>query len=285
MFPTWDGDSIIAAVVMNGQKYVFKKNSFWGILSSHPPYSQRQIYTSKGTIAKNSVCAWMGYIFFATPEGIMAFDSTNTTPYLADKIRDIWYPSNENCVCTVVGDSLHIYAYLYHPVTGALGYGRLMVDLTNGNTFYHDMSLGAATLTVDAVLEPAFTLLKTGIVQPQYWFAYGDDIYKYGTSVPASGCATLTYYTPSTDHGDATTVKYPSWLYFTGKGGTCIVTPILDNTAGTALSSFELPATAAVVKVPASGLSARIVGWKIQNSGGDPIEIHKLDELFRPVRN
>jgi hypothetical protein len=282
---TWDGDSIIAAVVMNGQKYVIKKNSFWLISGNSPPYYVKQIFTSKGTIAKNSVCAWMGFVFYATPEGMQSFDGTNSQAFLTDAIRKIWYPANDDCVCTVVGDTLHIYAYLYHPITAALGWAKLIVDLASGNTFYHDMSLGEATLTVDAVLEPTFTTLKSGIIQPEYWFACGDDIYKYGTSVPSSSCAALTYYKPSTDYGDATTVKYLSWLYVTGKGGTCVVTPVLDNTAGTALSSFELPSTAAVVKVPASGLSARIVGWKIQNSGGDPIEIHKLDELFRSVRN
>jgi hypothetical protein len=282
---TWDGDTINFLKNLGGTSYIGKENSVWAIEGKRPPYSVRQIFAAKGTIAPESVCWYRDVMFYATTEGIVQFNQSSAIPFLTSEIRRMWYADNTACKAVVVGDMMHIYARLYHPLTGTLGYGKLVVDLKNKDTFYHDMTLGAATLTVDATLDPWFTTLKSGVVKPEYWFASGDDLYKYGNAIPSSSAPAMTYYIPSTDMGDASTIKYPTWLYITGKGGTCQITPVMDNAEGTALDAFELPSTTAVVKVQVSGLNGRIVGWKIASVGGDPIQIHNLEMIYRAHRN
>jgi hypothetical protein len=273
--PTWDGVAINAFKVLNGRKLVFKENCVFAIQGKVPPYNVEQLYSAVGTNAPKSVCEHGSYgIFWATPSGIVRFNGVATEPYLTSEISGIWYPDNTTCKSTIVDNIMLVYGQFYHPETHALGYGILWVDLATANALYQDMSLGAATLTVDCVMPPQFTKLRAGVLQPQFWFACGDAIYRLGVTTPAAGAApSMFYMTPESDYGSAKRRKSISSLTITGSGGTLTVTPYSNGTAKTA-KDFELPAKSKTMSV-----SGERIKFKL-SSANDPMVIEGKEEEY-----
>lgn len=282
--PTWDGDKINSAKTLNGKPWICKENSVWCIEGNHPPYTVRQIFTAKGTIAQHSIVWYEGYLFYAAEEGMLRFDGASTQPYLTQEIRNLWYTRNTSCICNAVGDTLFVYGQFYHPVTRALGWGQLMVDIPTKNICYQDMSMGGSALPMQCVLEPWFTTLQTGVVQPYHWFASGSQIYRYAPTTSTSNAQAMQYYFPSTDFGASADTKDITWLYMTGRGGACRITPVVDNVKQTTSFNAELPATLGVVEVPVSGVMGKAIGWVMENVGGDPVEVHDFEMHFSRLR-
>jgi hypothetical protein len=135
------------------------------------------------------------------------------------------------------------------------------------------------TLTVDCLLDPWFTTLRAGVIKPESWFAMNDKVYKQAAARPTSGAAALTYYTPAVDMGTSRHKKKTFREILTGKGGTCLVTPVVDGTDGTAIT-FELPAATGVSRQRISTTGYRH-SHKIQNVDGDPIEVNQVELDYR----
>lgn len=462
---TWDGDNISCAKTLNGKPWICKENSVWSIEGNHPPYAVRQIFTAKGTIAPKSIVWYEGYLFYAAEEGILRYDGASTQPFLTQEIRNMWYTRNTSCICNVVGDTLFVYGLFYHPVTGKLVWGQLMVDIPTKNICWQDMNMGSpvtatnlisngnfsgtmgweglnaalsascnmltvtgdgtsavpmasqqtsaawaaghivyaralcsatnadvqsitlkltgatgsvtvktqakpvsdpvinyllsgcvalpagtgnislqasgsytdaitasgkairmqyaslidltvafgagfepdaasleaalqacpdswfsgpASLTVpllcNCVISPWFTTLQPNVVQPYHWFGSGSRIYRYSPTAPTGGAQALQYYFPSTDFGTAGHTKDVTWLYVTGRGGTCKITPIIDNVKQATGFTAELPGVVDVVEVPVSGVAGKAIGWVLENLGGDPIEVRDFEMHFSRMR-
>lgn len=271
---TFDGDIIRAATVLNGKPWIAKQNSVFTIYGDEPPYTINQVFTAKGTIAKNSL-AWhiSGGLFYVTPEGIQVFNGSTSELWIGPEINDLWNADNDDCICTVVGDTLYMYGYFN--VGGSKVKRLLAVDILEKNINLWTLALGASTLTVDAVLPPNFTQLLSTVTEPEFWFASGDTIYKYSTTAPAAGAAVPMEYTePAIDYGDAMRRKRVSRLAITGEGGTLTVTPIVDGTTGTA-STVELPR-----KTP---FSKSANGYRISfkySSTDDPVIIKDIEREY-----
>jgi hypothetical protein len=278
--PTWDGDTAKVFRNLMGDAVLIKNNSFFEITGSSPTtYAVNQIYTAKGTVATNSVVWHGGNLFYATTEGIMRYNSSASEPYLTAEIQQMWYAANTGAICNVVGDTLFVYGQLYHPITEALGYGMLAVDLLTKNVCYFDMLMGATTLGFACTFDPWFTTFKSSTIKPELWFAYQDQIYRYKTTKDTSSLPDMDYYEPATDLGTSIHLKRLSKIAVTGKGGTLSVTPYKDGTAQTA-KTIELPAAVGVPRPTTLSVSARRAQLVYANVGGDPVEIHDIEREY-----
>jgi hypothetical protein len=249
-----------------------------------------QLFNATGTIAPTSFCRWREFRFYATHEGIFAFNGVSTETLLVDVIKDIWYPQSATSAakglqCAVAGDTLFVYATMYDALTGSSGTRMLAVDLNTKNISQWTMAMGVSTLQADAILDPSFTTMKSGVITPEFWLADDEMIYRYSWTYPTSAAEQLTYYYPCTDMGNPTYEKYPSVVYIMGKGGTCRIYPVLENAVSALYWDVELPATIpAQVATMVAGISGVLIGWKIMNVGGDPIEVKDFTVQFERSR-
>lgn len=277
--PTWDGDHLVSLRSIDGRAYAHKENSVFAIEGTDVPFTFTQLFTASGTIAPKSITRYAphGLTFYATLTGIQVFNGQSSESYLGPEIADMWYP-DPNLMCNVVGDTLYVYGQMYDPLTGALGPHILAVDLLTKNICPWDM-MQSGLLQASCTLDPWFTTIKSDVTFPEFWFAWNGMIYKYNNTKPASAAQQMTYYPPETDLGDSSVQKVVQQLSVTGKGGSARFIPIVDGVAGTAID-VELPAANGVVTPVVIGVTGYLFGLKIENVGGDPIEIHDIQVKY-----
>jgi hypothetical protein len=148
------------------------------------------------------------------------------------------------------------------------------------NSVALDISVSPCPLQIDSIMDPWLTTIKSDVYAPEFWFARKSMIYKYDTTAPAATKAqAMSYYLPTSDLGDSASMKNITNLAVTGKGGTALVTPTADGTDGTA-QTVELPATVGVITPVQMGVSAYLLGMRVENVGGDPIEVRDIQGEF-----
>lgn len=278
---TFDGDAIQTVIAYDGNLLAIKENSVHRITNSDYPFAVEQLFSTKGTIAPKSACVYMRNLIYATTEGLNVYNGSSSSTYLGEELDGIWYPDT-SCIGNVVGDLLMLYGYMYDALTGSLAYRILAVDLPTKNVFQWDMvtALAASPLAVVATMDAFSTTLKSGVVRPEFWFAYNDMVYKYGGTAPAAGAAqTMTYYLPENDFGTAMHTKQFSRLAAIGSGGALVVTPTADNTAKTA-KTITLPTTNGATRPTQFSTSGKMLKFALTNSGGSVPILQSFDAEY-----
>ncbi|AZV56082.1 hypothetical protein [Clostridium sp. AWRP] len=101
--PTWDGGIIIGLKVLFGDLFVFKNRNIFRIFGTYPGnYELEQVCSTTGAISDRSIVSGPSAVYFASKEGIYAFNGTSAN-LVSQKIRDTWKNINQDYIKNAVG--------------------------------------------------------------------------------------------------------------------------------------------------------------------------------------
>ncbi|MCE7699826.1 MAG: hypothetical protein K8E24_013755, partial [Methanobacterium paludis] len=101
--PTWDGGKIIGLKVLFGDLFVFKNKNIFRIFGTYPGnYELEQVCSTTGTISDRSIISGTSAVYFASKDGIYAFNGTAAT-LISQKIKNTWKSLNQNYIKNAVG--------------------------------------------------------------------------------------------------------------------------------------------------------------------------------------
>lgn len=273
MFPTWDGDKIIAIKSFGDSLLVWKQRSMWRIVGSiYDEFMIELVIDDIGAVNPNAVAIGEGICFFATSIGIFSFNGVEVKPYKTREIQDI-YNSLDKSTLSLFWTNGYLYMYGF----GADNKARhLKINTRTGDTTTC-APVASATKHISLFEHPLYPL--------QYVVAYNGKLthVKEPLYPDNPGMIHMRFATPATDFGTSLTRKRISRLAITGKGGLFKITPVVDGVEKTP-KTITLPTPAAgftpkdcgVVWVPLSATGRRIA-FILENVSSSPVEILDIE--------